>query len=1221
MKKIVSCAFLGMTMASILSIQAQTSPWKGSALPTDGGTFYLYNVESGLWLQANHKVADDWTTRAQLDLYGLDIIVSPIETEGANSGQTFWQLDPRFGSNHSINAVRNQGYFDTGEDVSLWLISADDGTSGYDIPNLYTISSDNGSVQLGAELGETPDKTILSYDDVTNCHWQFVSKEERLADMEKATKSSPKDATWLIGDYDFNAWNQREDCWKVEFSRAGNNRYFGDCLVHGNNGFESWSNGTGAFYQEITGVPDGVYGLKLQGFYRDGPTSEIGNKYNQNSEIFRAFYFANEVNAPLMSICKNGVKEPIEEMFPAESHGYFLPGDGDPSMPYASRSFFEGYYWNDEILVTVTDGKLRIGVFKDEAVNDDWTVFDSFRLTYYGSDVDVSALVDNLQNLIDCVENYGGTKPQELLVAYATAKEAVSSTDAETLGDAIQNLYDQFFTAKLEACTTVSGVSGNITWKFNMTTGLLTLSGNGSMGDHPWTEYKETIKNVDIQSGITSISEEAFAGCYNLRDVIIPSTVTNIYLHAFWGCNLYSLTIGSGVKSIHTDAFNNYPQKVIWLCNTPPSGNLAGGINYVPNNQYSFSNQKVYSSLSSMFTVDGIKYVMVSPSDRTCEVIDCEYNDNAKHIQIGETVTYKNIKLTVLNLNDYAFYGNPFIKDVVISHNGNIGASAFENCDGITSIKLSNQGYVGDRAFYDCDGRRIQATINNNGSIGRWAFRSCGDLISVHIANNGSIESYAFSDCPNLYSVNIGNNGNIESDAFSDCPNLYSADININGSIGNYAFSGCTKLYAVTLNGVGTMGAWAFSGCSSLRSVAIPDATRVIYSYAFDGCSSLQEMTIPQSVTSIGNYAFRGCTALKDVTFADRTTALSLGSNGSNPMFSSCPLESVYIGGKITYNTDSSYGYSPFYRNTTLKSVTITDTETTIYPNEFYGCSALADVSIGDGVTTIGNWAFSGCSSLTNFSFGRGMKTIGEEAFSDCTAMTTIVSQASVPPTCGSQALDDINKWECELFVPTGYADAYAAADQWKEFFFVEEKDVEETYSTILAAEYGTWIVPVDAEIPEGFTFYTCENFNGGSLELVEATSIEANVPYIIQGTAGDTCTVTGIYDMSDNLTYGCLTGVYEDTQVTSGYVLQDGEEGLGFYRVGSSAITLTANHCYLNVTGSSAPMFRLGDATGVDRMMVEEQDGVLYDLYGRKVTEPNGAGIYIKNGKKVFVK
>lgn len=175
-----------------------------------------------------------------------------------------------------------------------------------------------------------------------------------------------------------------------------------------------------------------------------------------------------------------------------------------------------------------------------------------------------------------------------------------------------------------------------------------------------------------------------------------------------------------------------------------------------------------------------------------------------------------------------------------------------------------------------------------------------------------------------------------------------------------------------------------------------------------------------------------------DVTIEDRDTYLKLGSNGASPMFSDCPLDEVYIGGKIVYNTGYSYGYSPFYRNTSLRKVTITDKETAIYDNEFYGCTGLKEVVIGDGVTSFGKYAFSGCSAIESFEFGAHVETIGEEAFSDCTAMTKMISHNPIPPVCGTEALDDINKWECTLYVPDMAIDTYKAADQWKNFFFVE---------------------------------------------------------------------------------------------------------------------------------------------------------------------------------------
>lgn len=115
----------------------------------------------------------------------------------------------------------------------------------------------------------------------------------------------------------------------------------------------------------------------------------------------------------------------------------------------------------------------------------------------------------------------------------------------------------------------------------------------------------------------------------------------------------------------------------------------------------------------------------------------------------------------------------------------------------------------------------------------------------------------------------------------------------------------------------------------------------------------------------------------------------------------------------------------------------------------------MKSVTIGDGVKTIGKWAFSGCSSLESFVFGSSMESIGQEAFSDCTSLKTLKSEAAVPPTCGTQALDDINKWECTLYVPGASISAYQNAPQWKDFFFMADgiEDIKAEEGTIASAD------------------------------------------------------------------------------------------------------------------------------------------------------------------------
>ena len=586
--------------------------------------------------------------------------------------------------------------------------------------------------------------------------------------------------------------------------------------------------------------------------------------------------------------------------------------------------------------------------------------------------------------------------------------------------------------------------------------------------------FGNQVQNYIIDNDVTTIGSGAFYGCSGLKSVTIPNSVTSIGSSVFYNTRLKSVTIGAGVLSIRDDAFSYKnsstgakPVKVIWLTNTPPSGygNVGGKVNYVANDLYTgLSNMTVYPFLSSMFETGGVKYVPVSPSERTCDAIDCTYDAAAENINIGKTVSYKGIAMTVNNIKpytcyqntfiksadvscngsigDYAFYGCGSLNNVTLSNNGDIGISAFESSNITSTLVVKNTGNIGEDAFRNITGS-YTATISNSGSVGNNAFRGCIGMISATIENNGSIGTYAFSGNTSLEKAILGDKVTSLGDyVFDGCSSLQSIDIP-NGitQMGSYAFRDCSNMTSAKIGtGVTAINEYTFSGCSALKDVQIGSNVRTIGNFVFSGCTSLPVINIPKAVTSIGNYTFQKCKALREVVMEDRAddTVLSLGSNDSSPMFASCPLDKVYIGRNISYNKTSNYGYSPFYRNTSLRSVTITDRETEVSENEFYGCTNLKEVKIGDGVTTIGSWAFSGCAAIDYFAFGSSVKTIGQEAFSDCTAMTRLISRAATPPSCGSQALDDINKWTCTLSVPAGSTSAYQAAAQWKEFFFID---------------------------------------------------------------------------------------------------------------------------------------------------------------------------------------
>lgn len=225
---------------------------------------------------------------------------------------------------------------------------------------------------------------------------------------------------------------------------------------------------------------------------------------------------------------------------------------------------------------------------------------------------------------------------------------------------------------------------------------------------------------------------------------------------------------------------------------------------------------------------------------------------------------------------------------------------------------------------------------------------------------------------------------------------------------------------------------------------------------AFEGCTELTAIRIPSTVTGIGQCAFNSCTQLKSVVFDDSESPISLSYNSytistvsiGKGQFYDCPLETLYIGREVTYDSTPGYGYSPFYNVKTLSEVTIGCNVTSIADCAFKSCSGLKtvifedgesplslgcnylntngggtgqglfyncsletlylgrnltynsslaygyspfynngkikEVTIGNTVTTIGKYAFYGCERISAIELPNSLSTIGDYAFVNC---------------------------------------------------------------------------------------------------------------------------------------------------------------------------------------------------------------------------------------------
>ena len=347
-----------------------------------------------------------------------------------------------------------------------------------------------------------------------------------------------------------------------------------------------------------------------------------------------------------------------------------------------------------------------------------------------------------------------------------------------------------------------SGTCGpNLTWKYTADTNTLTIEGTGEMNDYalqsPWDKYRSNIKNIFINSGVTSIGNGAF-DIPNVSSIDIPNSVTNIGGSAFYGCKgLTSVTIPNSVTSIGQMAFA--------YCEGLTSMTIPSSVTNI--GQHAFS---ACTDLTTIIVENGNpKY----DSRNNCNAII----ETATNTLIGGCKT-------------------ALIPNSVTS----IGYGAFSSCTGLTSVTIPNSvTSIGSDAFNGCSGLTSVTIPNSVTSIGSYAFNGCSGLTSITIPN--SVTS-------------IGKGAFDRTEWFNNKPDglVYAGKV-------AYRYKGTMPSSIILEEGTTGIAGDAFSGCTGLTSVTIPNSVISIGDGAFDYCVALTSVTIGNGVTSIGGGAFIGC--------------------------------------------------------------------------------------------------------------------------------------------------------------------------------------------------------------------------------------------------------------------------------------------------------------------------------------------------------------------------
>lgn len=403
-----------------------TTPYKGEK-PVLGGKYYLYNVNTGLFVDANSVNRDQKSSAAILSPEGIEFEVRrPDGIKGVELYGAFENLG-------SINVKDGAMLMDLTEGDAARTDFALTSIRTSKNQNVYTLSvraannagcgvtSDSYLVAGGADK-DLFGRYLSLNAKATGGSWQFVSREERLAHMQAEAKLNPGgvDASWLIPGRGMNENDTRlDECWSGESDWSSISGYNGWRVM------EWWNSDLVHRETTLAGLPAGTYEYYIEGYNRDGNVWASGNTTGPYENL--GWYYAGKNGRQALNVFEDA--RPFKETgWEEQINNLWFPAGHN----FAANAFHKEGYRNAPVAANVgADGNLTVGICKYAGIPEDSFELGRMYLRYRSSTtpVDLSPLKKWAQTAINNAKPYKSDAQVAELMGKLTAYFGNASTD------------------------------------------------------------------------------------------------------------------------------------------------------------------------------------------------------------------------------------------------------------------------------------------------------------------------------------------------------------------------------------------------------------------------------------------------------------------------------------------------------------------------------------------------------------------------------------------------------------------------------------------------------------------------------------------------------------------------------------------------------------------------------------------------------------------------